>query len=58
MHTPPLRLSVLRMAPLDSQSSFNSQHPVDVAAALTNYDPATKVGLLAFSMPAGMPNDK
>ena len=30
-HTPALKLSVLRMTPLDSQSSYNSQHPVDVS---------------------------
>jgi hypothetical protein len=58
MHVPPLKLSVLRMTPLDKESSYNSQHPVDVAASLTTYDPHSKVGVLSFSMPAGMPNDR
>ena len=53
-----IKLGVLRMAPQDSLGSYNSQHPVDVAAALTSYDPATKIGILCFSMPHFVPTDK
>jgi hypothetical protein len=53
-----IKLGVLRMAPLDRNSSYNSQHPIDVAAALTTYDNASKIGLLSFSMPHNIPNDK
>jgi hypothetical protein len=53
-----MKLGVLRMAPVDSMSSYNSQHPIDVAAALTNYDPATKMGVLCFSVPHYIPADQ
>ncbi len=53
-----LRLGVLRMAPDDRQSSYNSQHPIDIAAALGSYDPATKIAVLSFSMPHYIPSDK
>jgi hypothetical protein len=57
-NTRPLRLGVLRMAPLDKESSYNSQHPIDVAAALTSHDPQNKIGVLSFVMPDQIPSDK
>ena len=48
-----LRLGLLRMAPSDADSPFDSQHPVDVAAALAAHDERSRVGVLVFSMPAG-----
>jgi hypothetical protein len=53
-----LKIGVLRMAPLDKHSSYNSQHPIDVAAALTTHDPRTGMGCLSFSMPGNLPSDK
>ena len=53
-----LKLGVLRMAPADKDSSYNSQHPIDVAAALTAHDPKSGVGILSFSMPGHIPSDK
>jgi TPR repeat protein len=52
------RISLLRMAPRDAFSSYNSQHPVDVASALTHYNPETRVGKLSFSVPYALPFDK
>jgi hypothetical protein len=57
-HTRALRLGVLRMAPLDKESSYNSQHPIDVAAALTSHDASQKIGVLSFVMPDQIPSDK
>jgi hypothetical protein len=53
-----IKLGVLRMAPQDSQSSYNSQHPVDIAAALSSYDPVTKIGVLSFSLPHNLQPDR
>ena len=53
-----ISLGLLKMAPLDSQSSYNSQHPVDVAAALTSYDPVSMTGVLCFSTPTNLAIDK
>ena len=53
-----ISLGLLNMAPLDSQSSYNSQHPVDVTAALTSYDPVSMTGILCFSMPQELASDK
>ena len=53
-----LRLGVLHMAPADKDSSYNSQHPIDIAAALTSYDPNTKIGVLSFSVPHYIAQDK
>jgi len=53
-----ISLGLLKMAPLDSQSSYNSQHPVDVAAALTSYDPVSMTGVLCFSVPRELASDK
>jgi hypothetical protein len=53
-----VKLGVLRMAPMDRDSSYNSQHPIDIAAALTSYDSTSKVGQLSFSLPNYIPTDK
>ena len=52
------RISLLRMAPRDASSSYNSQHPVDVASALTHYNPETRIGKLSFSVPYALLFDK
>jgi hypothetical protein len=52
-----IRLGVLRMAPLERLSSYKSQHPVDVAAALTSHDQSSGIGLLSFSLPHNLPPD-
>lgn len=54
----PVRLGILHMSHLDKESSYASQHPVDIASALTSYEPATGVGTLSFSLPKGIPPDK
>jgi hypothetical protein len=46
------------MAPLDKNSSYNSQHPIDVAAALSTHDQRNGMGCLSFSMPGNLPADK
>ena len=53
-----LKIGVLRMAPLDKNSSYNSQHPIDIAAALTTHDQRNGMGCLSFSMPGNLPADK
>jgi len=53
-----LKIGVLRMAPLDKNSSYNSQHPIDVAAALSTHDQRNGMGCLSFSMPGNLPADK
>lgn len=40
------------------QCSYNSQHPIDVGAALTSYHPGSRVGVLSFTMPDYIPADK
>jgi hypothetical protein len=52
------RIALLRMAPRDLESSYHAQHPVDVASALTAYDPASRAGTLSFSVPYALPCDK
>ena len=52
------KVGLLRMGVRDDESSFFTQHPVDVASALTEYDPETRVGILSFSVPYAIPEDK
>ena len=54
----PLVLGILRLSGSDAQSSYNMQHPIDVAAALTDYDAGTMEGTLSFSVPYTLPLDK
>mmetsp|Transcript_51118 Transcript_51118/g.87615 ORF Transcript_51118/g.87615 Transcript_51118/m.87615 type:complete len:272 (+) Transcript_51118:3-818(+) len=54
----PFKIGLLHLAPRDQDSSYHVQHPIDVAAALTEYDPESRQGVLSFSLPFAMPTDK
>jgi hypothetical protein len=52
------RVGFLRMAAAEGEGSYLAQHPVEVAAALTSYDPESREGALSFALPWPMALDK
>jgi hypothetical protein len=52
------KVGFLRMTPKDATSSYNSQHPIDIASALTSYHSESRTGILSFSIPFSIPHDK